>query len=90
MDFQLLLKSIGYFPDHLSALSRTLLRFFWTTFVETTVYANDRLCWTTSVKTAVNSDKILVNTSISLILALICDNLDREQTQLSLKANVKI
>ena len=29
------LKFIEYFPDYLSALSRTLLRFFWTTFVET-------------------------------------------------------
>ena len=33
-----LLKFIGYFPDYLSALSRTLLRFSWTTFVETAVY----------------------------------------------------
>ena len=32
---ELLLKFIEYFPDYLSALSRTLLRFFWTTFVET-------------------------------------------------------
>ena len=32
-----LLKFIGYLPDYLSALSRTLLRFFWTTFVETAV-----------------------------------------------------
>ena len=40
MDSELLLKFIGYFPDYLSALSRTLLRFFffWTTFVETAVY----------------------------------------------------
>ena len=37
MDTELLLKFIGYFPDYLSALSRTLLRFFWTTFVETAV-----------------------------------------------------
>ena len=29
------LKFIEYFPDYLSALSRTLLRFFWTTLVET-------------------------------------------------------
>ena len=28
------LKFIEYFPDNLSALSRTLLRLFWTTFVE--------------------------------------------------------
>ena len=28
MDFELLLKFIGYFPDYLSALSRTLLRSF--------------------------------------------------------------
>ena len=28
MDSALLLKFIGYFPDYLSALSRTLLRFF--------------------------------------------------------------
>ena len=35
------LKFIEYFPDDLSALSRTLLRFFWTTFVETAVYIND-------------------------------------------------
>ena len=32
------LKFIEYFPDYLSALSRTLLRFFWTTLVETAVY----------------------------------------------------
>ena len=32
-----LLKLIEYFPDYLSALSRTLLRFFGTTFVETAV-----------------------------------------------------
>ena len=35
---QLLLKFIGYFPDYLSASSRMLLHFFWTTFVETAVY----------------------------------------------------
>ena len=33
-----LLNFIEYFPDYLSALSRTLLRFFWTTFVETAVF----------------------------------------------------
>ena len=38
MDSELLLTFIGHFPDYLSALSRTLLRFFWTTFVETAVY----------------------------------------------------
>ena len=38
MDSELLLKFIGYFPDYLSALSRTLSRLFWTTFVETAVY----------------------------------------------------
>ena len=38
MDSELLLKFIGYFPDHLSALSRALLRFFWPTFVETAVW----------------------------------------------------
>ena len=41
MDSELLtcsLKFIEYFPDYLSALSRTLLRFFWTTFVEIAVY----------------------------------------------------
>ena len=41
MDSELLtclLKFIEYFPDYLSALSRMLLRFFWTTFVETAVY----------------------------------------------------
>ena len=31
------LKFIGYFPDYLSALSRTPLRLFWTTFVKTAV-----------------------------------------------------
>ena len=31
-------KFIEYFPDYLSALSRALLRFFWTTFVETAVF----------------------------------------------------
>ena len=29
---------IEQFPDYLSALSHTLLGFFWTTFVETAVY----------------------------------------------------
>ena len=38
MDSELLSKFTGHFPDYLSALSRTLLRFFWTTFVETAVY----------------------------------------------------
>ena len=38
MDFELLLIFIGYFPGYLSALLRTLLRLFWTTFVETAVY----------------------------------------------------
>ena len=38
-----LLKFIEYFPDYLSALSRTLVRFFWTTFVETAVYGNARI-----------------------------------------------
>ena len=41
MDSELLtclLKFIEYFADYLSALSRTLLRFFWTTFVETAVF----------------------------------------------------
>ena len=33
----------GNFPDYLSALSRTLLRFFWTTFVETAVYSSSQL-----------------------------------------------
>ena len=40
MDSELLLKFIGYFPDYLSVLSRTLLRFVWTTFFETAVYKN--------------------------------------------------
>ena len=41
MDFELLtclLKFIEHFPDYHSVLSRMLLRFFWTTFVETVVY----------------------------------------------------
>ena len=38
MDSELLLKFIGYFPAYLSALSRTFLRCFWTTFVETAVW----------------------------------------------------
>ena len=41
MDSELLtclIKFIEYFPDSLSALSRTLLRLVWTTFVETAVY----------------------------------------------------
>ena len=37
MDSELLLKFIEYFPDYLSALSRTLLRLVWTTFLETAV-----------------------------------------------------
>ena len=40
MNSELLLKFIGYFPDYLSASSRTLLRFFWTTFVETAVFVD--------------------------------------------------
>ena len=38
MDSELSLKFIGYFPDYLSTLSRTSLRYVWTTFVETAVY----------------------------------------------------
>ena len=38
-----LLKFIEYFPDYLSALSRTLVRFFWTTFAETAVFVMQRL-----------------------------------------------
>ena len=38
MDSELLMKFICYFPDYLSALSRTLSRYFWTTSVETVVY----------------------------------------------------
>ena len=38
-----LLKFIDYFPDYLSALSRTLLRLLWTNFVETTVYRTHRM-----------------------------------------------
>ena len=37
MDSELLLKFTEYFPDCLSALSYMLLRFSWTTFVETAV-----------------------------------------------------
>ena len=51
MDSELLtclfnLKYIEYFPDYLSALSRTLLRCFWTTFVETAVclYVYHQIC----------------------------------------------
>ena len=33
-----------YFPDCLSALSRTLFRIFWTTFVETAVYLTFTKC----------------------------------------------
>ena len=51
MDFELLtclLKFIEHFPDYLSVLSRMLLRFFWTTFVETAVYVygNIQISWT--------------------------------------------
>ena len=50
MDSGLLLKFYGYFLDCLWVLSRTLLRCFWTTFVETAVSVvyntelNDNLC----------------------------------------------
>ena len=50
MDSELLtclVKFIEYFPDYLSALSRMLLRFFWTTFVETAVYKQS---WTKTVE----------------------------------------
>ena len=43
MDFEFLtclLKFIEHFPDYLSVLSRMLLCFSWTTFVETAVYEN--------------------------------------------------
>ena len=46
MDSELLtclLKFIEYFPDYLSVLSRMLLRFFWTTFVETAVFNRGRV-----------------------------------------------
>ena len=42
MDSELLLAFIGYFPDYLSAWSLTLLRSFWTFFVETAVYILER------------------------------------------------
>ena len=42
MNSELSLKFIVYFPDYLSALSRTLLRFSWTTFVETAVKTGTR------------------------------------------------
>ena len=42
MDSELLLKFIGHFPDYLLALSRTLLRLVWTTFVETAVYYSSK------------------------------------------------
>ena len=42
MDSELLLKFIEYFPDYLSTLSRTLLRFSWTTFVKTAVHNKPR------------------------------------------------
>ena len=38
MDAELFMKFIGYFPGYLTALLRTLVRFFGTTFVETAVY----------------------------------------------------
>ena len=38
MESELLLKFIGDFPDNLSAMSRMLLRFFWTTFVVRAVF----------------------------------------------------
>ena len=37
MDSELFLKFIENFPDYLSALSCTLIHFFWTTFAETAV-----------------------------------------------------
>ena len=45
MDFELLtclLKFIEHFPDYHSVLSRMLLRFSWTTFIETAVYSQYR------------------------------------------------
>ena len=39
MDSEVLLKFIEYFPDYLSAFSRTLLRFSGTTFVKTAVFS---------------------------------------------------
>ena len=38
VDSELLLKFIVYFREYLSALSHTLLLYFWTTFVETAVF----------------------------------------------------
>ena len=40
MDSEILLKFIGYFPDHLSALLRTLFR---TTFVKIAVFSADTI-----------------------------------------------
>ena len=44
MDSEFLLKFIGYFPEYRSIMSRTLLRFFWATFVETAVYRYGPWC----------------------------------------------
>ena len=56
MDSELLLKFIGYFPDNLSAMSRTLLRFFGQTLSKQ-LYVYDLSvnvmidnCWDTTAK----------------------------------------
>ena len=46
------IKIIEYFPDYLLALSGTLLRFFWTTFVETAVYRNNQQVFTLQISAA--------------------------------------
>ena len=48
IDSEILLKSLGYFPDYLSALLRALLRFFWTNlskqlYARIKTYKNERM-----------------------------------------------
>ena len=72
MDSELLtclLKFIEYFPDYLSALSRTLLRFVWTTFVETAVYAavSTKLVQLKSIKACATIPKGVMGCGCSML-----------------------
>ena len=67
MDFEFLtclLKFIKHFPDHLSVLSRMLLCFSWTTFVETAVYL--KVIADYVMKDEVRKDKVARSKSTNL------------------------
>ena len=76
MDSELLtclLKFIEYFPDYLSALSRTLLPFFWTTFVETAVCVHV-LCWLMDKRLPRRLDQNVGNLEVSTVIEQVANH----------------